>query len=332
MNTPDNAIKIQGAKRSLDNPVTAAETAQAANTITPASSNAKKAKTNQDTDTSFRAWSSHVKETDTCTMYTLKCTFGDASKPINTYIKNQKVDFLRDECQKRGLLFNGKKADLLNRLQTELPTVTFEIDSREALQRVVNSMLYYFKWDNTHLFECEMPARGDLKTGITKLWENFPDMAMAIRMGHVSADPHMQDAYLKKRLAKLGITNEMIRRIRNDPDALGDTRKLSGSAFDPLTKTPSFFFDFDEEESAEGSALSLEQLALKKGDKINLTYDYGDGNKFLVEIQDVKENETVHSEESHYEHDTRVRLLTKGGSKMRKQYDDGDWENMYYRF
>jgi hypothetical protein len=328
MNTPDNAINIQGAKRSLDNPVTAAETAQDANTITPASSSSKKAKTNQDTDTSFRAWSSHVKETDTCTMYTLKCTFGDASKPINSYFKNQKVGFLRDECQKRGLHFNGKKADLLNRLQTELPTVTFEIDSREALQRVVNSMLYYFKWDNTHLFECEMPARGDMKTGIIKLWENFSDMGMAIRFGSVSPDPNMQDPYLKKRLAKLGITNEMIRRIQNDPDALGDVRKLSGSAFDPLTKSQSFIFD----EFVEGSTLSLEQLALKKGDKIKFTYDYGDGNKFLVEIQDVKENETVHPEEAHYGHDTRAKLLTKGGSKMRKQYDDGDWENMYYRF
>ena len=331
MSTPDKAINVQGTKRYLDNPVTAAETAQDANTITPASS-AKKAKTNnQDADTSFRAWSSQVKETDKCTMYTLKCTFGDPSKPINSYFKSQKVPFLRNECQKRGLLSNGTKAALLNRLQTDLPTVTFEIDSREAIQRVVNSMLYYFKWDNTHLFECEMPARGDLNIGISKLWQNFPDMGLAIRMGSVSPDPNMQDARLKKRLLQLGITNEMIRRIRNDPDALGDVRKLSGSAFDPSMKRPDLFND-DEEEFVEGSAFSLAQLALKKGDNIKLTYDYGDGNKFLIEVQDVKENETVHSEEAHYEHDTRAKLLRKGGSKMRKQYDDGDWENLYYRF
>ena len=322
MSTPDKAINVQGNKRSLDNPVTAAETAQDANTITPASS-AKKAKTNQDADTSFRAWSSQVEETDKCTMYTLKCTFGDASKPVSAHMKSCTVPFLRNECQKRGLPSNGTKPVLLQRLQTEVPSVIFEIDSREALQRVVNSLLHYFKWDNTHFFNCEMPARGDLKTGILKLWQCVPNgFSFAIKMGSITPE---NMAGLESCGAKIGVSREIIRKIQNNPDTLSEVRKLSGR----VVKRQSLIPDNDDEIPEADIYYSLEQLALKKNDKIQLSYN---GEKFLVEVQDFKENVVVQPEEAHYEHDTRGKLLRKGGSKMRKQYDDGDWENMYYRF
>jgi hypothetical protein len=325
MSNPNEDIDVQGAKRSLDDPVSTGEGESVEDTN-------KKAKTDGSSTgaSSFRNWSFGLSDSDTCTMYTLKCTFGDESTP-NPYFKSQKVPFLKHECEKRGLSSMGTKAILLQRLQTELPSVTFEIDGREVLQRVINSMLYYFKWDNTHLFSCKMPARGDLKVGRGKLCESFSsfEIGFAIEQGMISPDPNMQDDYLKKRLAKLGITNDMIRKIQNDPNTLSDVRKLSGSAFDPLSRNVGFF---DEEKASSDQAISLEQLALEKGDKIKVTYDFGDGNRFVIQVLDVKKNATVHPEENHDGHDTRVKLLGKGRSKMRTQYDEGDWENCYYSF
>jgi hypothetical protein len=326
MSSQDKDMDVQGTKRSPDMDETAGEGESSAST-------AKKAKTNRSppgTSKSFRDWSSKLSDSDTCTMYTLKCTLGDASIP-NKYFKTQKVPFLKNECEKRGLPSNATRAVLLERLQTELPSVTFEIDARELFQRVINSMLYYFKWDNTHLFSCKMPARGDVRAGVGKLWESLPswDIGFAIKSGSISSDPDMQHDYHKKRLAQLGITNDTIRKIQENPNALGDVRKLSGCAFEPFEEGMD---SFDEDGYPKGGALTLEQLALEKGDKVKVTYDFGDGNRFVIEVEDVKENVTVHSEEEHYGHDTRVKLLRKGVCKMRNQYDDGDWENCYYRF
>mmetsp|Transcript_30509 Transcript_30509/g.45150 ORF Transcript_30509/g.45150 Transcript_30509/m.45150 type:complete len:97 (+) Transcript_30509:352-642(+) len=65
----------------------------------------------------------------------------------------------------RKLPTDGTKKVLLQRLQTDLPFVVVDIDSRECLQRLICSFLYHMKWDPIHLFECTMPARGPLKVG-----------------------------------------------------------------------------------------------------------------------------------------------------------------------
>lgn len=316
-------------KRSLDIPASAeGNVGDATNIITPTNNeanSAKKQKTLQDSNNAFRAWSSQIPDSsDTCTIYTLKCTFGDASKRLNSYIKGNKVPFIKNELEMRGLSTVGSKPVLLERLQKELPFVTLEIDSRECFQRIVNSMLFYFKWDNTHLFECEMPRRGELEYGVGKLWQTLAsrDMACAIRMGMISSDPRNHDQCLRKRLDQLGITCEMIARIQNDSDTLGDVRKLTGSAFDPMDRGIGGN-DFDDDFSVNGSQFSLEQLALQKSDQVKMMYDYGDHNTFVVEVQEVKKNVPVLPEVSHYGHYTRVKMIGKGQCKMRKQYNDG---------
>jgi hypothetical protein len=329
--TESKSTSTTEGKRSLDIPASAEEVDGDASIITPTNGNAnsaKKQKTLQDSSNEFRAWSSQIHDSsDTCTIYTLKCTFGDASKPLNSYIKGSKVPFIKNELEMRGLSTVGTKPVLLERLQKELPSVTLEIDSRECMQRIVNSMLCCFKWDNTHLFECEMPRRGELECGVGKLWATLPsfDIGLAIKMGSISSDPRQNDQHLRKRLDQLGITCEMIARIQNDPDTLGDIRKLTGSAFDPMSKGMGGS-DFDDDYASDGSQISLEQLALRKGDQMKMIYDFGDHNTFVVEVQEVKKNVPVLPEITHYGHKTRVKMVGKGQSKMRKQYYDGSDE------
>ncbi len=334
MSETESKSNIVEGKRSLDIPASAEEVVgDGTNIITPTNDNAnsaKKQKTLQDSSNAFRAWSSQINDSsDTCTIYTLKSTFGDASKPLNSYIKGNKVPFIKNELEMRGLSSVGSKSVLLERLQKELPSVTLEIDSRECLQRVVNSMLFNFKWDNTHHFECEMPRRGELQDGVGKLWQTLAsvDIALAIMGGNISSDPSKHDQRLRKRLDQLGITCEMIARIQNDSDTLGDVRKLTGSAFDPMNGGVGGN-DFDDDFSADGGQISLEHLALQKCDQVKMMYDYGDHNTFVVEVQEVKKNVPVLPEINHYGHDTRVKMVGKGQCKMRKQYDDGS-DKMY---
>eukprot|EP00594_Rhizosolenia_setigera_P005208 CAMPEP_0178951066 /NCGR_PEP_ID=MMETSP0789-20121207/7008_1 /TAXON_ID=3005 /ORGANISM="Rhizosolenia setigera, Strain CCMP 1694" /LENGTH=110 /DNA_ID=CAMNT_0020631875 /DNA_START=459 /DNA_END=791 /DNA_ORIENTATION=+ len=102
---------------------------------------------------------------------------------------------------------------------------------------------------------------------------------------------------------------------------LGNTRKLTGSGFDPHIKNS--FNEYDEENAADGGWFSLKELALEKGDKIHVMYDYGDSNEFTIEVKEIKSNINVLEEVSHYGHKTRVALVERGSAKMRKQYNDG---------
>jgi hypothetical protein len=55
----------------------------------------------------------------------------------------------------------------------ELPYVRLEKDGRECIQRVIISFLNHFGWDKSHLFQVEMPRRGDSDVGNANLMECF---------------------------------------------------------------------------------------------------------------------------------------------------------------
>jgi len=93
--------------------------------------------------------------------------------PSRNSLKQCKVGHLRDMLVMRGLSTEGTKPVLVERLYTTLPYVRFEIDARECLQRVVNAFLYYFGWDNTHLWSMDMPRRGDLQEGVIPLMNHL---------------------------------------------------------------------------------------------------------------------------------------------------------------
>ena len=132
-------------------------------------------------------------------------------------------------------------------------------------------------------------------------------------------------AVLESCAAKIVVSRETIRKIQNNPDTLSKVRKLSGR----VVKRQSLIPDNDDEIPKADIYYSLEQLALKKNDKIQLSYN---GEKFLVEVQDFKENVVVQPEVSHYGHDARTKFLRKGGAKMRTQYENGNLKNMYCKF
>ena len=151
------------------------------------------------------------------------------------------------------------------------------------------------------------------------------DIAEAIEDGRISTDPRMQQfesSRIRKRMDQFGITNETVARIRDDPDVLSSERKLAGAGFNPMDK----FSDensYGDEFFADGGWFSLEELALEKGDKIDVSYDFGQRDEFVITIEDVKQNVPVLPEANLYEQKTRAKLVKKGLSKMRKQYNHG---------
>lgn len=287
--------------------------------------NTKRLKTpTADNSSSFRAWSKDVSENeDSSTVYTLKCVFGDPSNPLPSWIKSSKIGDIKAMLQSRNLSTEGKKSALLDRLQTDLPSVTLEIDSRECLQRVVNSFLYHLDWDNTHLFECKLPARGSLTAGAGNLWiQSFGiDLYDTLKTGRISGNPSHHDKrmrqHLQKKLDAAGMDWSDFDRAKREPNATGKWRKLQGSGFDPHTKPMD---DFGDEEPAAGGYFSLEELALEKGDKIQMTYDFGDDNKFTIFVMEKKERQTCLAEVKLYGQETRVNLEKKSQAKMPKQY------------
>lgn len=228
----------------------------------------------------------------------------------------------------RKLPTEGTKAVLLERLQKDLPYVTLDIDSRECLQRVVNSMLYHFGWENDHLFECQLPARGDLKegTGTNKQWLQYLDHDIGLlrnfQYDSANTNKYKEQTRLKiqKKLDQFGLTWADIARAKREPEATGPWRKLTGSGFAHDTKGPC---DDWNEDFTDGGWFSLGELALAKGDNIRMKYDLGDENNFIIHVTEIKQNAQVLPEVNLYGHQTRMNLAKKGSSKMRNQYNDG---------
>jgi hypothetical protein len=100
----------------------------------------------------------------------------------------------------------------------------------------------------------------------------------------------------------------------------GPTRKLMGAAFDAFEGT----YDFGP---PAGGFRSLEELSLQAGDKLDVLYDFGDSNKFRIEIESVKDaQESLPEVELGYSNQTRTRLVNKGG-RMFPQYGNSEDDN-----
>ena len=147
------------------------------------------------------------------------------------------------------------------------------------------------------------------------------DIGMCIQREDFSANPMDHDEFVVKRFAKAGWSWDDVAKVKANPDAPGPYRILVGAGFDATNKSPSYGWDY--EDTADGGWYSLKELALEKGDEIKMIYDYGERDEFIVQVQDVKQSVPVLPQVTLYGHETRVNLVRKGNSKMRKQYDDG---------
>jgi|AntRauTorckE5430_2_1112549.scaffolds.fasta_scaffold00873_2 hypothetical protein len=273
---------------------------------------------------SFRAWSKKTDTTNdeesTSTIFTLKCIYGDPSQSLPSHVRTAKVSVLKDMLKYRGLPIDGSKAMLLDRLQVNLPHIIIEIDSRECLQRIVNAMLFHFKWDTYHLFQCQLPARGSIVEGTENLWlQAFgDDFGLNVQDGRIDSNPNNHPKrirnHIQKKLDAAGMDWSDIDRAKREPNAMGKWRKLMGSGFDPSTTG----YDFDE--FAAGGQFSLEELVIQKGDKIKLLYDLGDRNDFSIFVEEVKVDQALLPEVSLNRHDTRVKLVEMSECKIPGQH------------
>jgi hypothetical protein len=103
----------------------------------------------------------------------LSCTVtaGDPTAPLPSFMKSAPKPALQDYCRERGLAPTGTRSAMLERLQTEWPWVSLEVDAREPLQRLVavvlsaSAHLFGRGITDTHLFSLSS-ARGEwLYTG-----------------------------------------------------------------------------------------------------------------------------------------------------------------------
>lgn len=278
-----------------------------------------------DKSTRLRAWSNGADHDSSSTIYTLQCFAGNPSNPLPSHVKTCKKAFIQERLRRRGVSTEGTKAVLLDRLRRDLPFVLVDIDGRECLQRAVNAMIQYFGWDNTHLFRCKMPRRGLLDDGATKLVDEFGlDFGIAIRMGNVSADLYDRDVRLRRHIQRkldgAGLDWSDLDRVIADPELTGPWRRLEGAAFEPFAKSSR---EYHEINYASGGHLSLEALALRKGDKIRIRYDFGSGNVFTVRVVEVRKASMVLPEVSlGCFNDTRATLLERGNGQIHPQYSD----------
>ena len=235
----------------------------------------------------LRSWSKNADKNNS-TVFTLKCTYDDLPS-------------------------------------SSRPHVIVDIDSRECLQRVVNTVMFYFQRDNMHLFECRLPARGSIKDGTGNLWfESFGiDFGLAVKWGNVSSNPNDHDRgmrnHIQRKLDKAGMKWSDIDRAREETDAVGKWRNLMGHAFDPSPANSQYNLDLDD--LAPGGHFSLEELALQKGDSIELTYDLGARDEFSIIVEEVKTGHPLLQELNMVGHATRAKLVNKSKANIPNQYN-----------
>ena len=271
----------------------------------------------------FRSWSTMVEKADKSSnspIYTLKCIFGDpnGNHSSATFLKSANKSILQNVLQKRGLSTVGSKKQLLRRYQTQLPFVTMDIDGRECLQRVVTAMLHYFEWDNSHLFECKVPRRGDYLDGIEYLDSILClEVALFERLGPTMDS--LTRRHIELKLEKEGFTWSDLQRTIKDPEnAIGPCRRLVGAGFTHYLEGWNSALDGDF-----GGHLSLLELEVAAGDSIVVNYDFGRPTKFTIQVLGVKAFEPILSEvELGQEHHlTRAKLVESGHGHLPPQYE-----------
>jgi hypothetical protein len=288
---------------------------------------AKKFKTTSEKEASFCSLAAD--ENSPGPVYVLKCEYGDPSSPLSSYVKALKKEVLILEVKRRGLSTDGSKSVLLDRLQKELPYVRLEMDGRECIQGVISSFLNHFGWDNTHLFEVEMPRRGDLDVGNVTLIDFYRLYEVEMIYGRFFEkygtnldnwpNKTSRDEQVLKRIQQRlngGLTMETMSRALQDPDALADVRKMTGSAFDPMAEAYDYVMS---EQKPPQCNVSMQELFLEKGDVLKFTYDMGSSSTFTVTIEDVKPEEVL-PEETAFGEPTRTRLVGKGPARIPEQY------------
>lgn len=278
-----------------------------------------------------RSWSSQAQvPNEQAIHFTLKCTYLDMKPGTRNFLQSHRVGELREMLQERGLSTEGTKAILVERLRTSLPFVRFEIDGREGLQRVVNVFLYFFRWDNTHLWSMKMPRRGNLPDGVVPLLNHLGLGSFEFSMKHqlkehgkdlAEWDSRDFDAVYQSLYRRGWTLKDLCLLVDSNLEAPGPIRTAEGSASELLCQTGVFPGDPVE----KSGSFSLNQLGLQAGDKMDVTYDFGDNHHFRIVVEKVEVSDTLISEYSFSKYPgdqlTRARFVGRGKCRMMRQYE-----------
>ena len=110
-------------------------------------------------------------------MFSIRCIFGNPGEMLSLQIRTCRNVEIKEMLRYQKQSTEGTKAVLLGTSTKDPPFIVIDINTQaqECLHHFVNSMLYHFRWDNTHNFQCEMLTRETLKRrnwifSETKFW------------------------------------------------------------------------------------------------------------------------------------------------------------------
>eukprot|EP00047_Mylnosiga_fluctuans_P006510 m.247381 g.247381 ORF g.247381 m.247381 type:complete len:345 (+) comp15365_c0_seq1:17-1051(+) len=241
-----------------------------------------------------------------------------------------------------GDMLKGSMAVLKERVSTAFPHVIFEIDTRESLQRLVATGLRAFGYDNTHLFSASMPARGEVKDGVStfETEDSLMDIGFsAQRYLEEGRSPEQIWEQLTARRQRSPRVLDLLRRFifeaKCDMSAPTGSRSVSGAAFEqaPRDKSQkaaaSMWLGFDDQEGVGGVGWSLAQLALAAGDLIQIDYDFGSTTHFSATIESLTADQPLLAEQAIFKEPTRARILTTVG-KLPSQYSRAHYASLEF--
>jgi hypothetical protein len=262
----------------------------------------------------YREWSSVAETSDEpITHYTIKVYHGDPDQKLPSCLKQaKKEDIINHMMAYRGFLLEdcvGTKDNLLHKLQFNRPFVTIKIDGREGLQRVLSTALSQFGWSCDHLFNAKMPNRGTLTVGNKTYqdilvpddfteFEDFNDqMYRKFILGRVMIPR-------RRNRMKSMLDSELVHLSQSERDAIFEDvcnfaihrldiapiRAFRGDVMSPVTMLDC---DIDDDDANQEFLVSLNDLALRAGDRIYYEYDYGSPSTFIAEILECQENQSL---------------------------------------
>lgn len=265
-------------------------------------------------------------------VYTLKAIYGDPTNPIPSWMKTQKKEKLQEQMKREGYAqpLKGSKEVLLQRYVTELPFVTMRIDESECMQRVLNVALSTWGYDEAHMFQMKMPRRGGNLLGCKKYGNgNYSDVMIIVQMYLEGRIPDHEIARWRKSHKEIdpatmdGLLNGTI-----TPNHYLPHRVFQGNGARPGALRTGREEEFEED---QGGALTLRDVALEVGDRINVVYDFGDSHNITICVEAIDDESSqlpVHPfRNSCGDHSTRAAVISRGGRAMRSQYQRDDEES-----
>ena len=229
-----------------------------------------------------------------CRVYTLRATFGQQSGWFPSYIASQRKADLQSMMRECGFTEKetaGTKSQLLEKIRTMKPNVTYKIDSRECLQRILVVVLDAWQYSPEHTFTVSMPRRGDHPLGTCRIdeleWMNFYNFSTNDDVDFSAS--RETESFVRAQVV-CGADEDTVRGLLSEDISVTDLapyRVVEGraSTFENIYESALDRMQERSEQTVgqrtdmiqamtlmDGGALSLEEVALKVGDVMKFRY------------------------------------------------------------